>query len=246
MATNNDINKYVQLKTVVSFFLDQYDRNISEFDKCWIMAFRALVDIGFNISFEPLTVRLQVEKNLTAHFPPDYITWTKIGCINASGEVSPLKINKTLTRFKDSNPQRLSDIAPNVSDQDFSQFAISPYFFNYYFNNYYSPLFGIGNGLLQFGECTVDETNKLIMLSPSYPFSDVLLEYISSPKRNGDYQIETVCQEAVIAFIEWKLKLNSEQNYYARLTEARRKLDPVRLQIANQVIRENMGYKLKS
>ena len=122
----------------------------------------------------------------------------------------------------------------------------SPFFYNYYFGSVYSPYFGIGNGLITNGDCVVDEKNKIIVMQPGYNFPDVLVECIVSPQSNGDYQIQTVCQEAVIAFISWKMKVGSEQDYYSRKIEARRRLKPVTLQEVNQAIRENQKYALKA
>jgi hypothetical protein len=241
----SDISKYVKLRTVVSYFLDQYDKSDGDFDKAWVMALRGYVDIGFNVSFEPLTVRLPVNGNQTVTLPSDYITWTKIGCLNASNELSTLKVNTALTKLKDSNPNRLTYLNPDAPDMDFGNLVLNPYFLNYYFGNWYTPLFGLGNGLVQYGSCVVDETNGLIVLGPGYPFNDLLLEYISSPEKNDDYMVLTVYQEAIIAFIEWKFKLNTETNYYNRVLEGRRKDDPIRLQILNDVIRSQHGYKVK-
>ncbi len=242
----SDVGKYTPLKTIVGYFLDQYDKSMGDFDKCWILAFRALVNIGFNIMFEPKTLRLQVNGNQTVTLPSDYITWTKIGILNGSSEVSTLRVNRSLTTLKDNNPNRLSYLTPDINDQDFSNFVLNPYYLNYYFGNWYTPLFGLGNGLVQYGECVVDEKNKVIILGPQYPFDDLLLEYISSPQRDDDYQVETVCQEAVIAFIAWKMRLATEVEFYTRLREARRMLKPVRLQDINQAIREQQGFKVKA
>ena len=83
-------------------------------------------------------------------------------------------------------------------------------------------------------------------MQPQYNFPDILLECIVSPQSNGDYQIQTVCQEAVISFISWKMKTGSEQDYINRKREARRRLKPVTLQEINQAIRENQKYALKA
>jgi hypothetical protein len=242
----SDISKYTKLKTIVSFFLDQNDKSIGDFDKAWIISLRGYTDIGFNVAFEPLTVRLPVNGNQTVTLPSDYITWTKIGILNASGEVSTLKVNKALTKLKSSNPNREDYLNPDIPDQDFGNLSLNPYYLNYFFGNWYSPLFGLGNGLLQYGSCVVDETNGLIVLGPQYPFSDLMLEYISSPEKNDDYQILTCYQEAVIAFLEWKFKLGTETAYYNRVMEGRRKDDPIRLQVINDVIRSQHGYKMKA
>jgi hypothetical protein len=238
--------KYIPLKQVVSYFLDENDMSSGSFDKAWIIAYRALMELGFNISFEPKSVRLPVNGNQTVTLPSDYIQWSKIGVINASGEVSTLKVNTALTAFRDNNPNRLSDISPDIPDKSFAGLILSPYFLNYYFGNYYSPLFGLGGGLVQYGECKVDEANGVIILSPTYGFPDLLLEYISNPQMDGDYQIEVVAQEAIIAFLNWKFKVGSEADWYARLIEARRRLKPITLQELQQGIRENQKYCLKA
>jgi hypothetical protein len=242
MATS----KYIPLKQVVSYWLDENDKSSGDFDKAWIIAYRALMELGFNISFEPKTVRLPVNGNMTATLPSDYIQWSKIGIINASGEVSTLKINTALTKFRDNNPNRISAITPDIPDSNFAGLILSPYFLNYYFGNYYSPLFGLGAGLVQYGECIVDEQNGIIVLSPTYALPDVLLEYISNPQMDGDYQIEVVAQEAIIAFLNWKFKTGSQQDWYARLIEARRRIKPITLQEIQQGIRENQKYSLKN
>jgi hypothetical protein len=244
----SDITQYTQLKRIVSYFLDECEKSMGDYDKAWIIAFRALTEIGLNISFEPTTFRLPVNTgNMTVALPSGYLKWTKIGIINESGEVVFLKRNTSLTKWRDNNPNRLTSIFSDIPDQDVSQFASSPYFYNYYFGNTYSPYFGAGGGtLLTYGDFDVDEVNNLIVLQPNFQFADILLECIVSPQQNADYQIQTCCQEAVIAFLKWKFKMGTEQEYYSRLIEARRKLKPITLQEIQQAIRENMKYSLKA
>lgn len=244
----SDIKQYTKLKTIVSFWLDENSKSMGEFDSAWIMAFRALTKIGLSISFEPVTFRLPVNTgNMTVTLPAGYIKWTKIGVINASGEVSFLKVNNSLTKWRDNNPNRLTNISPDIPDQDVGWLATSPYFFNYYFGNTYTPYFGAtGGGLITYGDCVVDEVNNIIVLSPIYNFPDILLECIVSPQQNDDYQIQTVCVEAVISFLNWKFKLGSKQDFYDALTEARRGLKPTTLQEIQQAIRENQKYSLKA
>jgi hypothetical protein len=243
-----DITRYTPLKRIVSMFLDQQDKSIGDWDKCWLMAFRALSVMKFAATAEVKTVRLPVNGNLTVTLPSDYISWSKIGVMNNNGEIAALKINNQLTTFRDNNPNRLEALTPDVNNG----FGLStfPYFVNYYGGNgyYCAPLFGLGSGLIQYSECRVDEKNGVIILAPDYPFPDLMLEYISCPERDEDYQIETCLVEAVIAFIEWKMKLNTEQNFYARFTEGRRSLPNKRvtLQELNQAIRQNTGFKIKA
>lgn len=243
----SDITQYVKLKTIVSYFLDENNLSMSEFDKAWLISFRCLVKLGLSISFEPETFRLPVNPNMTVTLPVGYLKWTKVGVINASGEVSFLKRNTSLTKFRDLSPNRLTQISPDIPDQDVSQFASSPYFYNYYFGNVYSPYFGAGGGtLITYGDFDVDEANGVIVLAPNYQFPDILLECIISPQQNNDYQIQICCQEAVISFLNWKFKLGSQQDFYTALIEARRSLKPIQLQELQQAIRESAKYSLKT
>lgn len=244
---NNTVGKYIDLKTVVSYFLDEHDKSSGDFDKAWVIAFRALVDLNFDIAAEPVSVRLPVEDNKTVILPPDYLSWTKIGILNNLGEVSTLKINNGLSIFKDNNPDRLSYLTPDVSTT-FNLILGIPFFLNFFDNGLYYNLYGVGGGLVQYGGCRVDERHNCIVLDMDFQYDHVILEYISSPQKNGDYKVEMALQEAIIAFIMWKFKLAPPEQYYAEAIKARRRLPgkKVELQHVAQVLRENNGYYLRS
>lgn len=244
-----DVNKYTPLKQIVSFVLDQHDLNYQRyFDKCWLLAFRAMVDIGFDMSFEPKTLRIPLNGNQTATLPSDYISWTKIGLQDANGQISTLKINNALTTYADNSPDRIQKIEQIQVNTSIGLLAQAPVYLNYYYNAGYYNLYGVGGGLIQYGECRVDEKNNVIIFPPNFIHDSVLLEYLSSPEKDGDYVIQTCLQEAVMAFIEWKLKLAPEVSYYHRKIEGRRKMDKkkVTLQDINQVLRESDSMKLRS
>jgi hypothetical protein len=242
-----DIQQYVPLKTVVSFCLDENDQSIGSFDRAWLLGFRALVDLLFDISAHEVTVRLPVGDNKTVPFPADYLSWVKIAILNERGEESSLRINNALTKYKDTNPNRIEKLTSDITDA-FPLSLNAPFFYNYSFTNQYRPLFGVGGGLIQYGSCTVDDENNLIVLEPEFKYDSIILSYISSPEKNGDYQILTACQEAVIAFIKWKSKQGSRDEYYAAKTEARRRMPKkkVHLQSINATLRESEAMKLRS
>lgn len=245
MAT--DIEQYVPLKRIVSYMIDETIESIGSFDRAWVLAFRGLVDMLFDVTAEPLTVRLPLLGNKTVPFPSDYLAWVKIGVLNENGEVSTLKINNALTTFKDTNPNRLQQINGDINDAA-PLLLGSPFYLNYYYNNTYQPLFGVGGGLIQYGECRVDDENNIIVLPPDFRFDSIILEYFSSPEKNGDYAVPIVAQEAIIAFIKWKSKTGSRDEYYAAKIETRRRMPKkkVHLQQINQVLRESEGQKLRS
>lgn len=242
-----DITQYVPLKQIVSYMIDETNESIGSFDRAWVLAFRGLVDMLFDVTAEAITVRLPVLGNKTVPFPADYLSWVKIGILNENGEVSTLKINDALTTFKDNNPNRLDQINGDVNDAA-PLLLGSPFYLNYYYNNTYQPLFGVGGGLIQYGECRIDDKNNIIVLPPDFRFDSIILEYISSPQKNGDYHVPIVAQEAIIAFIKWKSKTGTEREYVSAQIKARRRMPKkkVSLQKINQVLRESEAQKLRS
>lgn len=243
----SDIEKYVSLKQIVAYTLDECEKSDGDFDRFWILAFRALADMLFDVTAEPITVRLLVNGNKTVNFPTDYLSWVKIGILNSNGEVSTLRINNALTTLKDNNPGRLSYLTADITD-NLPLLASSPIFFNFYYNGFYQPLFGVGGGLQQYGECRVDEKNNVIILPPDFQYDSIIFEYLSSPQKNGDYTVPIGSQEAIIAFIKWKSKLGPREDYIAEKINARRRMPKkkVTLQRINETIRLSTGMKLLS
>ncbi len=241
------MGKYTSLKTIVSYFLDSSGKSIKDFDKAWILAFRALTQLNQSVSGEVKSVRVPVSPNKTAPLPSDYTSWCKIGVLNNLGEVVSLKVNNGLSIYRDNNPNRLSQIFPDVSN-GFYGITGFPIYFNYFNNGTYCNLYGASGGMITYGECRIDEKNNVIVLNPHFQYDAIIIEYISNPQQDDDYQIETCLQEAVIAFIEWKLKLGTEESFYARAREGRRSLENKRvtMQQINDVIRQSGGMFLKS
>jgi hypothetical protein len=227
----------------VSYALDQCNKSMNEFDSFWILAFRALVACTYSVTGEPLTFRLPVLPNKTVSFPSSCLLWTKIGVLSGGGQISTLKINNALTTYADTNPGRLGKLTSDVNDNA-SLLTSAPFYLNYYYNGNCGHLYGTGSGLVQYGECRIDEKNRLVILHPEFQYDAIMFECICSPEKNGDYEVPTVLQEAIIAFILWKKKLGPEIDFYNRLTEARRSMPnkKVTLQEIAQVIREDTGF----
>lgn len=243
----SDIGTHVSLKTVVAMALDEVDKSIADFDKCWILALRGLVKLNFSISGEPETVCVPVLANKTVPFPAGMLQWSKIGIMDAEGKINTLKINNSLTTYRDVNPNRLSDLTPQVNTS-IGQLTAAAYYSNYYYQGGCYQLFGVGGGLITYGECRADEVNKVFVLNPDFQYDSVLIEGIMIPEKNNDYQIYTCMQEALISFIKWKLKLAPAQEFYDAAIEGRRSLPRKRahLQVINEVIREATGMYLKA
>lgn len=242
-----DIDYYTSLKTTVSYCLDANGKSEGDQDQAWLIGLRGLTDLNFEFSASPMTVRIPINSNKTASFPPGCLSWTKVGLLNEKGETVTLKINNGLTKWRDLNSNRIELLTPDVNNSVTAMTGTNVYL-NYYFNGNYCNLFGVGNGLIQYGECRVDEENRVVVLNPDFRYDHIMFEYISAPKKQEDYIFPTALQEAVIAFIEWKLKIAPRELYYAAATVARRRMPgkKVTLQGINQVIRESQAMKLRS
>jgi hypothetical protein len=235
--------KYIPIREVVANVLDECDKSIGDQDKVWILAYRGLEDMHFSISAEPLTVMLPVQGNLTCILPPNYVGWSKIGIPTNNGNVATLKVNNSMNKFRDNNPNRLTDIAGEIGSQWLTP---SGFYLNFWTGQTYIPLFGLAGGIATPGECLVDEANNIIVLPPNFPYPNVLLEYITCPEKDQDYKVDRRYRESLIAFCKWKLKLGTAQDYYNELVKARRNAEPIHIQEVNQALRENQKYVLKA
>lgn len=243
----SDIASYTALKTVCSYALDEEDKSSADLDKVWLLGIRAMADLLFDFAGQTITVRLPVLGNKTVPFPADYVSWSKVGILNEKGEINTLKVNNALTTFRDNNPNRLQNLTPDINN-GVGNVALVPYYSNFYYGGSCYQLYGLDNGIITYGDCKIDEINKVVILNEDFKYSSIMFEYINAPEKNNDYQILTCLQEAVIAFIKWKLKLGSRDEYYAAATSARRRMPKKKfiLQSATQVIRESDGMKLRS
>lgn len=238
------LSRYVPLKTIVSYFLDQFKKSDADADLLWIIGMRGLTELNYDISASPKTVRLPVNANMTVTYPGDLLQWTKIGIMDEKGQVNALKINNSLTTFRDNNPNRLSALTSDINDGACSLSSF-PMFLNSYNNGQYTNLMGVSGGLVQYGECRVDDKNRVIVLNTDFKYSSILLEYISAPEMDPDFTVDLALQEAVIAFMAWKLKLGSAQDFYGEVIKSRRRLPgkKITLQEIGQFIRQtNGGY----
>lgn len=241
------ITPYTPLKTMVAMAIDEIDSSIGTFDKAWILGFRAITLMNFQVAGQTVTVRLPVLGNKTVPLPPNCLSWTKIGILDDRGQINTLRINNALTTFRDNNPNRLEDLTPNINTS-IGSLALVPYYSNYFYGGGCFQLYGVGNGVITYGDCKVDEKNRVIILNTDFKYDSIMLEFIDCPQQNNDYEFFTCMQEAVISFIKWKLKVGSREEFYGAVVEGRRSLPKkkVELQTVNQVIRESQGFKLRS
>lgn len=243
----SDISPYTSLKSIVAMALDEEVKSLADFDRCWILGLRGLVKVTMSFAGQPQTVRLPVMPNKTVFFPAGMLSWSKIGIMDDNGQINTLKINNALTTFRDNNPNRLNALTPDVNTS-IGSLILVPYYANFFYGGNTYNLFGVGNGIITYGECKVDEENRVIILDPNFKYDSIMVEGIMCPEKDNDYQVPICLQEAIIMFIKWKLKLAKREEFFAEAVEARRSMPKkkVILQTVNQVLRESDGMKLRS
>lgn len=249
------IERNIPLSQICNFYIDEAKLTSADFRRLWTLAFRGLVDMGFNTLWQPKTIRIALNDNKTADLPADFMNWVKIGVFNSYGEIATLTVNNNLSTYKDLHENRLTSIAADVTTPD--MLAGSPYYFNYFFDGTYRSLYGVPAGLLTPGSCRVDTQNEVILFDPNFQYDYVVLEYISSPQEDDDFSIDVRFQEAMISWLRWKdvqsnksvnlgEKRSREKAYYNDLSRCKKYLKPFRLQEAEQMLRENSNLKLKA
>jgi hypothetical protein len=251
------IERYVKLSDCVNMYIDESRQTSKEFRRLWALAFRGLTDIGLDVSWSPKQVVLPLNPNLTATLPIDYLNWVRVGVFNSFGELATLRVNEELTTYKAKDPDRISKIQNQLGGSpNYEQY---PYWWGGWDDGDYEHYFGAGSGLVQDGDCKIDNSNKVIIFSPDFDQSQVVLQYMSSPVMNDDYVIDLGCQEALIAFLRWhdvfslpstrlvniSEKTMRQREYYTQKKLARKRMKPFRLQVAEQYSRESMRMAVK-
>lgn len=259
------IQRLIKLRDVIFFYIESAKQTEAAYMRLWRIAFRGFEQMGLNAFWEPLTVSLPVNPNKTADLPSNYLQWIKIGQFNSAGELQTLRVNEQLTTFKDNDPNRVSQITPEIQsalcgegwygvsgDGGFTGAGISDGYS-------YQPEFGLGSRLVQYGECKVDTQNQVIILNTNYEYQHVVLEYLCSPEMNDDYQIPIQFKEAMIAWLGWQDVMylpatghvgNNAARYRAnifraQLSLAKKMFKPFRLQEAMQYFVEGETLAIK-
>lgn len=257
MDKNNIIERYVKLSSCVNMYIDESKQTSKEFRRLWALAFRGLTDIGLDVSWSSKTTLINVNSNLTANVPIDFLDWIRVGVFNNFGEIATLRVNDELTTYKDNDPDRLTDIQSQTpTDVNYFQY---PYWWGGWDDSDYEHYFGAGSALIQAGECKFDKQNNIIILDPTFEYSQIVLQYVSMPMMDDDYAIDLKCQEALIAWLRFKdiqslpssrmVNISEKQlrqrEYFLQKKLARKRIKPFRLQVSEQFSREAQRLAVK-
>lgn len=181
-------SKKIQVSEVVGMFLDTSDFGNAEYSKAYRIAIRGWRQLQWDVSGTMKTTRLLVMSNLTADLPDDCLSIDKIGVGGNGGELALLTRNDNITATCDLEEEYERTIYPPEGND-----------INIYPHSGRS--LGVGS-INNIGEYAL-QGNKVI-LSPSFCYSELILVYMSSSTPDGEYLIDEMGSEALLAYIRWQ------------------------------------------
>lgn len=209
----------VPLKQVIAEILDAADQSEHEFRRVYRIGVRGCRKFNMDVYGSFKSVLLAVGADGTVDFPCDYLHYSMLGIVNSAGEAVPLKYNPNLSTLKKQYVKELNQVVDVPSTGDF--FAgdltnINNYWLNFGFNNTgYIHLYGIGGGTYNIGEFTIDDNCRKFMVQEGYPFSTIMLEYLTDgyDEDNSDYMVDVFAVEALQAWVRWMRALDNRKKY---------------------------------
>lgn len=194
--------QWISVDECINAYMDESEQGNHKYFKLWNLAYRALTELGLDFFYSVKSVKLAVNPNLTVTLPADYLNYTKVGVLNAQGEIIPLSVNNTLTTAFDMQPTRIAQTQDPTVFTGYSPQGIV--WWNYWNGYGLSNLYGLPSGSPFVGEFKIDNQNGVIVLDEYFSFDYVMLEYISSPQQGQDYYVPIQFKEAVISYLRWK------------------------------------------
>lgn len=253
MASNP--NGFITVDSCITDYLSQSEQSISKYFKIWNLAFRAMDLLGLDFFYQIKSVKLPILANKTVVLPSDYLQYSKIGVLNAKGEVIPLNYNNKLTTYADLLPDRQSKTIDNTLLGLFS--PNSDIFYNYWQGGIATNLYGIPSNTPVVGSFKIDIHNGIVLLGEDFRYDYLIIEYLAAPTEGQDYYIPIQFREAMIAFLEWKdskylgkwgfrLEASKRHDFYNERKNAIARYKPIVLHEAYQASLENTRMTVKN
>lgn len=250
---------------------DDYISNVSDIQLRNI-ALRGIRDIGFDIGKKTKSLKLAVNSNDTVTLPDDYVDLIKIGVVGEDGRVYVLNQNKHLnyshkkvspasrTTFNSGPLDIKANEIVNIEESKTAtetNLSIADDFYEFIFENYLyeggvGRLYGLGGGH-GVGEYRINLDQNRIEISANSNVSEIVMEYIGDEARSSDPSVHVYAEEALRAYIYYKLvekkstvpaneKARARAEYYNERRLANARLSNFTKEEALKTIRKN--YKL--
>jgi hypothetical protein len=254
----SQIRNYITLDSVINEYIDESEQSIHKYAKLYNIAYRGMERLGLDFFYKIKSVKIAVDTtNYTVKLPNDYVSYTKIGVLNAKGEIIPLKFNSKMTFFGDmmADRQALTDDNTLV---DWYQQDI-PIFYNYWDGYGFTNIYGIPSGSPNVGSFNIDDANGVVLLNQNFYYDYLMIEYLSSPDPQQQFMIPLHFREAMLAWLAWRDiasmpntrkgalgdKRERERNYYNQRRLANAQFKPLYLMQTYEWNLENQRMTVK-
>ncbi len=244
--------QFQTIDQVVAAFMDANELTIHKEYSIQQKVIRCLRMLSLDSYGQLLTVKLPVNANFTVNLPDDYAQYTKIGVLNSGGEVVCLARNDKLTNLDDLFPNRLA----RVEDNTIINWWENNCWYNFWWDGSYYNLYGVPSGQPFVGEFTINEKNNLVILNPNFQFPYLIVEYLPTMAKNGNYQFPEQFYEAIMAYLDWQMLplkakgggvwLNLKNNYFNERRLAMARYKPFYVQDAYTINLENQRLVVKA
>lgn len=252
---------------------DDYTSNVNDI-LVRNFALRGIREIGFDISRKIQSLKLPVTlTNNTVVLPDDFVDIIKLGVVGSDGKVyvfaQDSNINMSQAYDKTAAGNTFDTDGDGVLDRVDSKGATAGFgngesiddgFDSYIFRNFIygtdeGGLYGLGGGhKLGFYRMNLDQNR--IELDTDNNYSEVVIEYISDQARSSNPTVHVYAEEALRAYIYYKVierksnvpmaeKQRARSEYYNELRKARARLSTFTKEEALQVIRRNFRQSPK-
>lgn len=243
------------------------------------MALRGIREFGFDVQPRVRSLKRTLESNNTIILPDDFVDVIKIGTVDENGIVRAFAENKSLNisqiydtdnsitnqsgvggldDFEEAGNRRVipdnkidnrkDDLTATNSEANNED--IDWYIFeNYLYQGSLGRMYGLGGGKLR-GTYRINYDQNRIEIDSEAGVTEVVIEYISDAARSTDPVIHVYAEEALRAFIYYKIverkssvpageKQRARQEYYNERRKARARLSNFSKMEALNVIRRN-------
>ena len=241
------------------------------------MALRGIREFGFDVQPRVRSLKRTLESNNTIVLPDDFVDVIKIGTVDENGIVRAFAENKNLnisqiedgTATSNSGSQGLDDFGQTgnrrpipdnrvndtkddltATNSEANNEDIDWYIFeNYLYQGSLGRMYGLGGGKLR-GTYRINYDQNRIEIDSEAGVTEVVIEYVSDAARSTDPVIHVYAEEALRAFIYYKIverkssvpageKARARQEYYNERRKARARLSNFSKTEALNVIRRN-------
>lgn len=248
----------IPLKKVIAEIIDAADQSEHQFRQLYRIGVRGCRKFNMDIYGSFKTVLLDVPSNGEIPWPADYLDFSMLGIVNSYGEAVPLKQNQNIVPLKEQYVAALKEVVEAPTETGFFNgdlTNLNNYWLNFGFNGTgYIHLYGLGGGTYVVGEFEVDDTCKCFRVQPGYPYSTIVLEYLTDGYDcdTNEYLVDVFAVEALQMWVRWMRAVDmtkkytiSQAGYYKNeylllARAAKMRINKTRVREMEAVFRENV------